>query len=349
MELTLRDVAEGVGAEIVGDGDERVRRMARIDHAEPGDLTFLYHRDYKKYFPDTRASAIIVGEDFERTREDIVYLVAKDPKEAFYRTLIGFFTPPVVLEGIHERATVDPTATLGADVALGANAYVGARTRVGDGAKIFHNATVLEDVEIGAGSVLYPGVVVREGCKIGKNVIVHAGAVIGADGFGYLPPSKETGEAHVKIPQIGDVVVEDGVEIGANSTIDRAAMGSTVVERDVKIDNLVLLGHNVSVGAHTAISGQSGVSGSTKIGARCVFGGQVGLAGHIEIGDDVSIGAKTGVSRSLLKPGAYFGIPAKELRTTLKLEAHFRKLPEYERRIKELEAIVESLAGKRDS
>ena len=251
-----------------------------------------------------------------------------------------YFSPIFPLEGIDPSAYVHPDAQLGKNVALGKNVVISAGCKIGSNVKIFHNSVLLEEVEIGDGTLIFQNVSVREKCKIGGRVIIHPGTVIGSDGFGFNPDEK--GVYH-KIPQIGNVVIEDDVEIGSNVSIDRAAMGSTIIKQGVKIDNLVQIAHNVFIGENTVISSQSGISGSTKVGKNCILAGQVGLVGHIEIADNSILMAQSGISKSVKKPGKYFGSPAKELSTALRLEAHLRNLPDYVERIKELESQVKSL------
>ena len=223
---------------------------------------------------------------------------------------------------------------------MGKNVVIGPNCKIGNNVKIFHNSVILDNVEVGDNSLIYQNVSIREDSKIGKNVIIHAGAVIGSDGFGYRKDEKGV---YNKVPQIGNVILEDDVEIGANTTIDRAALGSTIVKKGTKIDNLVQIAHNVSVGSNTVMSAQSGVSGSVKIGDNVIIAGQVGLAGHLEITDNVVLMAQSGVAKTISKPGLYFGSPAKEARTAKILEAHFRNFPEYVERIKKLEEEIKKL------
>ena len=296
--------------------------------AGKGDLTFLYLSHYEKFFTSTGASAILVKPGFNKTRSDISYIEVDSPEKAFAAVIINFFSPEFKLNGIDKTAFVDSSSSLGKNVALGKNVVIGANCVIGNSVKIFHN------------SILFQNISVREDCKIGNRVIIHPGAVIGADGFGYQKDEK--GVYH-KVPQIGNVILEDDVEIGANTTIDRAALGSTIIKKGTKIDNLVQIAHNVSVGNNTVMSAQSGVSGSVKIGNNVILAGQVGLAGHLEIGDNVILVAQSGVSKSISKPGVYFGTPAKEFKTAKILEAHFRNFPEYVERIKKLEEEIKKL------
>jgi len=340
MKLSIADIASLTNAKIVGSEDLFVSNLAKIEEAKEGDLTFLYLKQYDKFFSSTKASAIFVKPDFNKTREDITYLEVQDPNKAFFKIISAYFSPKFPLEGIDTSAFVHHTATVGENTALGKNVVISAGCKIGKNVKIFHNTVLLENVEVGDDALIFQNVSVREECKIGKRVIIHSGTVIGSDGFGY---TMENG-AYVKIPQIGNVILEDDVELGSNVSVDRAALGSTIIKQGTKIDNLVQIAHNVVVGEHTAISGQCGISGSTKVGKYCVFGGQVGLAGHLEIADKVMIGAQSGVSKSVPKSGTYFGAPLKEIKEAFRQEGHIRNLEDYAKRIKELENKVSELS-----
>ena len=340
MNFTIKEAAQVVNGRVTGDEDLVVSKLSRIEEAEQGDLTFLYHPSYEKYFSTTKASAILVKPGFNKTREDLTYIEVEFPDKAFSKIIIQYYTPELRLKDIDDTAFIHAEAEVGKGVAIGKNVVISAGCRLGNNVKVYHNTVLLENVEIGDDSVLYPNVSIREDCILGKRVIVHPNVVIGSDGFGYNP--EESGK-YEKIPQIGNVIIEDDVEIGANSTIDRAAVGSTVIKRGTKIDNLVQIAHNVTIGEDTAISAQTGISGSTKIGNRCIMAGQVGVAGHLEICDNVVLMAKAGISKSLKKPGYYFGYPAKELKVSHRLEAHIRNLPDYSERISLLERELKKL------
>jgi len=340
MKLTLADIAKLTSAKIIGDENLFISGLAKIDEAKEGDLTFLYLSHYEKYFSSTKASAVFVKPSFKKTREDITYLEVSDPNKAFFKIITDYFSPTFPLEGIDKTAFVHPTAAIGENTALGKNVVVSAGCKIGKNVKIFHNTVLLDNVEIGDDSLLFQNVSIREECKLGKRVIVHSGTVIGSDGFGY---TMENG-AYVKIPQIGNVILEDDVELGANVCVDRAAIGSTIIKQGAKLDNLVQIAHNVVVGEHTAISAQCGISGSTKIGKYCVFGGQVGSTGHIEITDKVMVGAQSGISKSVTKSGTYFGVPLKEIKDAFRQEGHIRNLDDYAKRIKELEKTVAEIS-----
>ena len=313
MEISIKEAADFIGGIILGDENLTFRNVAKINEAESGDLTFLYLSAYEKFFPTTKASIIIVKPEFKKTRDDITYITVENPNVAFQKIIIKFFNKEPHLSSQHQNVSISETAKIGKNVKFG------------------NNVVIKDNSEM------------RENCKLGKNAIIHSGTVIGSDGFGFTPD--ENG-VYFKVPQIGNVIIEDNVEIGSNVSIDRAALGSTVIKNGAKIDNLVQIAHNVVIGENTVISGQTGISGSTKIGKNCILAGQVGLAGHIEIGDKIIIGAQTGVSKSISKPGMYFGYPAKEISTALRTEAHIRNLPKYAERIKELENKILELEKK---
>lgn len=345
MVIKIEEASSIIGGKIFGNTKLEINNLAKIEEAEKGDLTFLYHPAYEKYFDTTKASAIIVKPGFNKTREDITYIEAEDPNKAFSKLIIQYFTPEFNLTGIDKSAFVHPNANLGNNVALGKNVVVSSGCKIGDNTKIYHNTVLLEGVEIGSDCLIFQNVSIREKCKLGNRVIIHPGTVIGADGFGFFTDDKNV---YHKIPQIGIVEIEDDVELGANVAIDRAALGKTIIKKGVKIDNLVQIAHNVVVGENTVISSQTGISGSTKIGNNCILAGQVGLIGHIEIADNVVIMAQSGISKSITKPGYYFGYPAKDLNTSKKLEAHFRNLPAYADKIKQLENQIKELKEQLD-
>jgi len=343
MQIALKDIAKLVNGKIVGDSDLFISSLSKIDEAKKGEITFLYLPAYEKFFAKTKASAILVKPDFTKSRSDITYVEVEEPDKAFSALIVHYFSPSFYLKGIDKTASVDSSAELGANVALGKNVVISAGCKIGSNVKIFHNTVLLENVVIGNDVIIFPNVSIREDCKLGNRVIVHSGTVIGSDGFGYK--QDDNGVYH-KIPQIGNVIIEDDVEIGANVTIDRAAIGSTIIKNGVKIDNLVQIAHNVLIDENSVMSAQVGISGSTKIGKNCILAGQVGVVGHIEITDGTVLTAQSGVSKSIKKPGYYFGYPAKELKTAKLIEAHSRNLPDYYKRITQLEEEVRMLKEK---
>ncbi|MGE5498071.1 MAG: UDP-3-O-(3-hydroxymyristoyl)glucosamine N-acyltransferase [Syntrophothermus sp.] len=343
MKVNISEVAGLVGGSLSGDENVFIENISKIEEALPGDLTFLYLPAYEKYFQNTKASAIFVKPGFNKTRTDIAYIEVDYPNQAILKVINKYFKPEFPLSGIDTSASVDPEAVLEAGAAVGKNVVISKGCRIGKNSRIFHNTVIMENVEIGDDCLVYPNVTIRENCRIGSRVIIHSGTVIGSDGFGY---SQDSQGVYQKIPQIGSVVIEDDVELGSNVSVDRGSLGVTIIKKGTKIDNLVQIAHNVTIGENTAISAQSGVSGSSKVGRNCIFAGQVGIAGHIEIADKVIIAAQSGVSKSLPKPGIYFGSPAKEHKTAYKLEAHLRNLPEQSEKIKEMEKHIKDLYDK---
>ncbi len=340
MELILKEIAQLVNGKITGDEDIIITSVSKIEESKEGDLTFLYLPQYEKHFSSTRASAIIVKPGFTKSRNNITYIEVDEPDKAFAKVIVKYFSSSLSLSGIDKSASVDESTKIGENVAIGKNVVISAGNKIGRNVKIYHNVVIFENVEIGNDTIIFPNVTIGENCKIGKSVIIHAGSVIGSDGFGFNPDDK--GVYH-KVPQIGNVILEDDVDVGANVTIDRAALGSTIVKRGAKIDNLVQLAHNVVIGEYSVIAAQTGISGSTIIGNHCILAGQVGVAGHLKLGDNIVLLAQSGVSKSLKKPGLYFGYPAKELKTSHRLEAHIRNLPGYAERIRDLENEIKVL------
>lgn len=340
--MKLSEIAKILNCELIGDGDVEIKRVAEIQNAVSGDITFIANPKYEKFFDMTRASAVIVAKNFNRRRDDLSLLVSDDPYFTFVRAL-KLLNPPVELlpPGIHPRAVIAESAVLGKNVRIGANAVIGERVKIGDNTVIMPGVVIGNDVEIGNDVLIYPNVTIYHGCRIGNRVIIHSGTVIGSDGFGFVPRPDGTYE---KIPQVGIVVIEDDVEIGSNCSIDRATLGETLIKRGAKLDNLIQVAHNVVIGENTVIAAQTGIAGSTKIGKNCVLAGQVGIVGHIEIADRTTIAAQSGVSKSITEPGkVYFGYPAREHSVALRIEGAIRQLPELLREFRELKSKVEKL------
>jgi UDP-3-O-[3-hydroxymyristoyl] glucosamine N-acyltransferase len=340
MKISIKEIASLINGSVSGDINIEINNVSKIEEAKSGDLTFLYLPTYDKFFPTTQASAIIVKTGFSKSRSDITYIEVESPEKAFFTILKKFFTPEFPLSGIDPSAFIHPTVKIAKNVAIGKNVVISSGCIIGSNTKIFHNTVLSDNVLIGEGCLIHANVSIRENCILGSRVIIHSGTVVGSDGFGYSP--NEKGE-YEKIPQIGNVIIEDDVELGSNVSIDRAAMGSTIIKRGCKIDNLVQIAHNVILGENSVVSAQTGVSGSTRIGKHCILAGQAGLVGHIELGDNVVITAQSGVSKSILKPGYYSGSPAMEMRSYQKMQAQVRFIPDYADRIKELENQVKSL------
>lgn len=338
MHLKITEISQLVDGKIEGDDTIDIIGVAKIEEAQQGQLTFISNPKYAKYLDTTSASAILVHKDFPKTPKTVIR--TDDPYLAFLKVLKKFHPPVLTLaQGIHPSAVIESSVKLGKNIAIGAHVVIGKRCRIGNNVKLYPGVIVSDDVEVGDDTILYSNATVRERVKIGKKVIIHNGTVIGSDGFGFA----REGQIYHKIPQVGAVVIEDNVEIGANCTIDRATLGETVIKRGAKLDNLIQVGHNVVVGEDTVIAAQTGISGSTKIGKGVIIGGQVGFVGHIEIGDGVSIGAQSGVSKSLPADSVYFGYPAKPIMQAKREEAALRRLPDLLKKIAELERQLKDL------
>lgn len=339
--MKLEELAMQTGARVEGSADLEIKGAAGLDIAEEGDVTFLANKRYTPQVETTRASAIFVSEDAEIGRKGISLLRTRDPYLAYTRALIIFHPTPKHEPFIHPSAVIDPTAHVHEDVWIGANTVVGREAEIGAGVYIHPNATIYDGVRIGAGSIIHSGVSLREGTILGERVIIHNNTVIGSDGFGFAKDE----EGHwLKIPQTGRVVVEDYVEIGANTSIDRASVGETRIGRGTKIDNLVQVGHSCTVGEDTLLCGQVGLAGSTKVGDRVILAGQVGVGGHLTIGDDAVLMAQAGVFYDVPPKSIYSGgIPAFDHKESLRTMAAIRKLTEMQRTLRALEKRLKQL------
>jgi UDP-3-O-[3-hydroxymyristoyl] glucosamine N-acyltransferase len=350
--MTIHEIAEWLGGEVVGNDIESapdIEHVAKIEEAESGSLTFLANPKYEKHLGTTHATSVLVSRklDLKKNvgRASLIFIRVDDPYVAFLQVLKRL-TPTVepFISGIHSSAIVPSNATMGKNISIGAHAVIGEHVIIGDNTKIGAGCVVGNHAQVGSECLLYPNVVVYHQCKIGNRVILHAGAVIGSDGFGFAPKADGTYE---KIPQLGIVVLDDDVEIGANTTIDRATMGDTHIHCGAKIDNLVQIAHNVVIGEHTVIAAQTGISGSTKIGKHCMLAGQVGVAGHIEIADRTVIMAQSGIPKSIEEPGkSYFGYPADEARKAQRVYIAMKMLPDMLREFTALQKKVAELEKK---
>ncbi len=341
MKKRLREIAEWVDGTVIGDGEIEIFGVAAIEEAQSGEITFIAHPKYLPHLTKTNASAIIVSK--EVTQADKPLLCVTNPHLAFAKILTLFTQKPYQPKGIDPNAWISPTARLGKDLTIYPFVYIGDRCSMGDRVTLYPGVYIGEDSSVGEDSVLYPNVSIYSRTNIGKRVILHSGVVVGSDGFGY----EKEGRKNVKIPQVGRVEIEDDVEIGANTTIDRATFSKTVIRRGVKIDNLVQVAHNVAIGEDSIIVAQVGISGSTKVGSNVTLAGQVGVVGHIEIGDNVIVGAQAGVTHDLPANQGYVGSPALPHREFLRAITVFPKLPEMrktlldlEKRIKKMEAAL---------
>ena len=340
IKIDLKEIAELIDGKIVGNADLTISKLSNIQDAEEGDLSFLYMKSYNHYLESTHASVVLIPPNFEKLNNKLTYIEVVQPNLAFQKIVKKYFNPKFNLAGVDKSVSLSLSAKVDDTVALGKNVVVSDYCKIDSGTKIYHNTVLMENCSIGKNVLIFPNVTLRENTIIGNNVIIHSGTVIGSDGFGYTP---DRNGVYNKIPQIGNVIIEDDVEIGSNVSIDRAAVGSTIIRKGVKLDNLVQIAHNVKIGENTVMSAQTGISGSAVIGKNCIFAGQVGSVGHIDIVDNVIVGAQSGISKGIKKAGTYFGSPAKELQTSLRLEAHFRSLPKYAERIKKLEEKLELL------
>jgi len=343
MQFTAQQIALIVSGTIEGNPDTTVSSFGKIEEATAGQLSFLANPKYNDYLYTTKASLIIVSESLQLQKNITSTLVrVKDAYTAFATLLTTYQNLKAQQKkGIETPSHIASTATLGDHVYIGAFAYVGDKVNIGNNTKIFPGVYIAENVSIGNNTTIHAGVKIYEDCVIGNDVIIHAGTVIGSDGFGFAP---QPDGSYQKVPQIGNVIIEDQVEIGANTTIDRATMGSTIIKKGVKLDNLIQIAHNVEIGSQTVIAAQTGISGSTKLGQKIMIGGQAGIAGHLTIADGVKIAGGAGVTKSLDGAGkSYAGFPAEEAKQSLKTQVYTRQLPELEKRVKELEKLVTQL------
>lgn len=342
MQFTAQQIAAFLGGDIVGDAQVSVSNLAKIEEGKPGTLTFLSNPLYTQYIYTTQASIVLVRRDFEPERPIAATLIKVDDPYSCLTKLLELVNQALVgtKQGVELPSHIADSVSLPDDVYVGAFAYIGERVTVGRGVKIYPQVYIGDDVKIGDNVILYPGVKVYHGCHIGNNCIVHAGTVIGSDGFGFAP---QPDGSYKKIPQIGIVIIEDNVEIGANTTIDRATMGATVVRRGVKLDNLIQIAHNVEVGENTVMAAQVGIAGSSKIGAQCMFGGQVGVAGHRHIGNHVNIGAQSGIPNDVKDNMEIMGYPAVPKIDFARQSIHVKRLPELNNTVKQLQREIEEL------
>ena len=343
MQFTAAQIALIINGRVEGNPDAVVSSFGKIEEAKHGQLAFLANPKYEDYLYSTGASVIILN-DTQELKEPVnsTILRVSDPYSAF-ATLLAKYQEVIAqqMNGIQEPSYISKSAVLGDNIFVGAFAYIGDNVKVGNNVKIYPNVYIGNNVTIGDHSILHPGVRIYHDCVVGNGVSIHAGTVIESDGFGFAP---QDDGSFKKVPQIGNVVIEDNVEIGANSTIDRATMGSTLIKSGAKLDNLIQVAHNVEVGHNTVIAAQAGVSGSTKIGNNVMIGGQAGIVGHIQIADNAKINAQSGVSKSIKVPHtAVTGSPAFEYTSALRSQAVTRNLPELEKRIIELENLVKQL------
>ncbi len=336
--VKLTDLAELLGGEISGDRGVTITGLKPLDTAGPTDLSFLDNEKYLSQFYESKAGAVLVNKLVDPRDKTVIKL--EQPYTAFARLLQRFCPkPPCPFEGISDRAFVSPGAEIAPGVNIAPGAYIGPNVTIGENTTIWPGVSIGPDCTIGAGCTIYANVSIYYNCVLGNNIILHSGCVIGADGFGFAPDD----ERYVKIPQLGNVVIEDDVEIGANSAIDRGAMGSTTIGKGTKIDNLVMVAHNCMVGENSLLISQVGISGSTKLGKHVIVAGQAGICGHLEIGDFAQVGAQSGVTKNLEGNKQFLGSPAVPVQESKRLIAHFKQLPNMHKRIKKIEQKLETL------
>jgi UDP-3-O-[3-hydroxymyristoyl] glucosamine N-acyltransferase len=342
MEFTAKVIAEYLKGEIVGEPETRVSDIARIEEGHEGALSFLANPKYEHFIYTTGSSIVLVNRNFVPTAPVKATLIKVDDSYQAFASLLQLVErSKPKKKGIHPTAVIEASASIGTDVYIGAFAYIGENCVIGNDCHIYPHVYIGDSTKIGNNCLIYAGVKVYHECRIGNGCILHAGSVIGADGFGFAPQSESEFK---KIPQIGNVILEDNVEIGAIVAIDRATMGSTIIRKGVKLDNLIQIGHNVEIGENTVIAGQTGIAGSTKIGKNCMIGGQVGIIGHIKIPEGTKIGAKSGVLSAIKKENLVFtGYPAVEHNDFLRSTVVFRRLPDLQVKIDNLEKEIELL------
>jgi UDP-3-O-[3-hydroxymyristoyl] glucosamine N-acyltransferase len=344
MPKTLKDIARLVSGDIAGDETAVIKGVAGIEDAHEGDITFLANPKYMPFLSRTHATAVLIGRDMPVEGKEHPALIRVDNPSLAFTSIVSFILPQDVRHpaGVHKSAVVAGGVTLGKNVGIGACAVIEEGARIGDNTVIYPNCSVGRNTVIGSNTILYSNVSVRENIRVGNNVIIHAGSVLGSDGFGFVT----VGGIHHKIPQVGTVIIEDDVEIGANCTIDRARFDKTVIGQGSKLDNLVHIAHNVIMGKNCLIVAQVGVSGSTTIGNNVILAGQVGVVGHVKIGDNTIVMAKSGISKDVPENSILWGVPAKPLNEEKKLLVYINGLPKMHQTIKDMKARIEQLEKK---
>jgi UDP-3-O-[3-hydroxymyristoyl] glucosamine N-acyltransferase len=343
MEFSAQNIADLLQGKVEGDANTKVSDVSKIEEGKPGTLCFLANPKYEKYLYTTNASIVIVNDSLKLTDKVKATLIRVPDAYKAFAVLLEFYNASRPQKsGIEQPSFVSASAKIGENVYVGAFSYISDNVKIGNGAKIYPQVYLGENVEIGENTVINPGVTIYHNCKIGSNCMFHSGIVIGADGFGFAPQSEDN--VYKKIPQIGNVIIEDNVELGANVTVDRATMGSTILRKGVKLDNMVHIAHNVEVGENTVMAAQTGIAGSCKIGRDCMFAGQVAVVPHVTIANGVKLGGKTGVNASIKKENAtMIGAPPQDYTDFMKCQVVFRHLPEMK---KDLDAIKKKLEDK---
>jgi len=341
MEYSAKEIAKLLNGIVEGDPTIKVHNVSKIEDGSQGTLAFLANPKYTKFIYNTKASIVLVSRNFIADEPVEATLIRVDDPYTAFATLLEQIQPQLDKNGVDKYVYIHPTAKIGDNAYIGAFTYIGENVVIGTNVKIYPQVYVGDNVHIGNDTILGPGVKIYYDCKIGANCILHAGSVVGSDGFGFAPQGDNV---YQKIPQLGNVLIEDSVEIGANTTIDRATIGSTIIRAGVKLDNLIQVAHNVEIGENTVIAAQTGISGSAKIGKDCQIGGQVGIVGHIVIADEVKIGAQSGVPSAITEKGiTVLGTPTLPIRDFQRSAIVFKHLPEMSRKIAELERRIEKM------
>jgi UDP-3-O-[3-hydroxymyristoyl] glucosamine N-acyltransferase len=342
MNFTASQIALLINGKIEGDASASVNSFGKIEEAKTGQLAFLANPKYEDHLYSTQASVVIINESLQLKQKIGSTLIRVPDAYTGFATLLSKYQEMITqqMNGVQQPSHIAKTASYGENVFIGSFVYLSENVKLGNNTKIFPGAFIGDNVQIGNGTIIHPGVKIYKDCVIGDRVTIHAGTVIGSDGFGFAP---QADGSFKKVPQIGNVIVENDVEIGANTTIDRATIGSTIIKAGAKLDNLIQVAHNVEIGSSTVIAAQAGISGSTKIGKGAMIGGQAGIVGHLQIGDGAKINAQSGVSKSIEAGKAVTGSPAHDYTASLRSQAISRNLPELEKRVKELEALVKEL------
>ena len=349
MQFSAEQIAALIQGKIEGDPQTTVSGFGKIEEAGKSDLAFLANPKYEDYLYTTSAGIIIIGEQMELKENISATLIRVKDAYSSFAVLMQYYQQMKAkqLVGIEDPVFIHPSAKIGKDVYIAAFSYVGEHVEIGNDVKIYAQVFIGANTKVGDRTVLHPGAKLYHDCVIGNDVTIHAGTVLGSDGFGFAPQQNGT---YNKVPQLGNVVIEDHVEIGANTCIDRATLGSTIIKKGTKLDNLLQIAHNVEVGEHSVIAAQTGISGSTKIGKHVMIGGQAGIVGHISIADGTKINGLTGISKSITEPNTSLsGRPAMELSDSLRAMAIYKRLPELDKKIKELEVLVAQLSKERDA
>jgi UDP-3-O-[3-hydroxymyristoyl] glucosamine N-acyltransferase len=330
--MKLSQIAEYLKGELKGDGNIEIASLAKVESAEKGDITFISNPKYKKYLDSSKASAVVV--DHKTGSIDLPHIIVKDAYMGFLFLLKLFEKSKLYsFNGISDKAFIAESAKCSANVSVAPSAYIGENVSIGENSIIYPGVIIMDNVAIGSDCTLYPNVSIREECVIGNNVTLHNGVVIGSDGFGFAP----NGDSYEKIPQIGNVIIEDNVEIGANTVIDRATLGNTVIKKGVKLDNLIQIAHNCEIGENTVMAAQTGVAGSTIIGKNVTTGGQTAISGHVKVGDKVTAAGRTGITKDIPEKSIVMGLPALPIMQSKRIDVSVRHLPETVKRVSKLE------------